>query len=281
MGTYGFLRFCLPLFPEAAAGAVPFIALLSVVGIIYGALVSAMQRDIKKLVAYSSVSHLGFVMLGLFALTSIGMQGSLLQMVNHGLSTGALFLLVGMIYDRAHTRIISDFGGVAKLMPVYAAFFLLVMFSSVGLPGTNGFVGEFLILLGTFRQDLYGLQPYAVIAGCGVILSAIYMLWMYQRVMQGPVKGEVDEAHGVHGTPVVAPSGVVVEPTPDTGATHSLHLIDITPREIAVLVPIAVMILWIGIYPKPFLDRTASSIDQVSSRVASAAPARPALASSR
>jgi len=155
------------------------------------------------------------------------------------------------------------------------------MFSSVGLPGTNGFVGEFLILVGTFRQDVYGLQPYAIIAGAGVSRSAIYMLWMYQRVMQGPVKGGVDEAHGGHGVPVVAPSGTVVESTPDTGATHSLHLTDITPREIVVLVPIAIVILWIGIYPKPFLDRTAASIDQVGTRVSSAAPARTTVASPR
>ena len=285
LGTYGFLRFCLPLFPQAAAGAVPLIALLAVVGIIYGALVSAMQRDMKKLVAYSSVSHLGFVMLGLFALTQEGMQGSLLQMVNHGLSTGALFLLVGMIYDRAHTRIISDFGGVAKLMPVYAAFFLIVMFSSVGLPGTNGFVGEFLILLGTFRQDGFGLQPYAIIATSGVILSAIYMLWMYQRVMQGPVKGEVEEAahgaDGTHGAVAATSGGTLVEANSAGEATHGLHLSDITFREIAILVPIVIVILWIGIYPKPFLDRTATSIAQISQQVTSAAPARPSQAAPR
>ena len=278
MGTYGFLRFCLPLFPNAAAGAVPFIALLATVGIVYGALVAAMQRDMKKLVAYSSVSHLGFVMLGLFALTQEGMQGSLLQMINHGLSTGALFLLVGMIYDRAHTRIISDFGGVAKLMPVFAAFFLIVMFSSVGLPGTNGFVGEFLILLGTFKQSGLGLQPYAIVAGAGVILSAIYMLWMYQRVMQGPVKGEVDDGHGGH---VVAatPAGTAVEATEVDG--HNLHLTDINRREIALLLPLVALILWIGIYPKPFLDRTAASISQVSQQVAKAAPAAVSVASPR
>jgi NADH-quinone oxidoreductase subunit M len=245
MGTYGFLRFCLPLFPETTVAVVPLVALLAVIGIIYGALVATMQRDIKKLVAYSSVSHLGFVMLGLFALTPEAMQGSLLQMVNHGLSTGALFLLVGMLYERAHTRMISDFGGVAKLMPVYAAFFLLVMFSSAGLPGTNGFVGEFLILLGTFESDVLGLQPYAMVAAVGVILSAIYLLWMYQRVMQGPVK-ETDSQG------------------------HRLHLPDITTREVLVLVPLALMILWIGIYPRPFLDRTAASINRTGQQVAAA-----------
>jgi NADH-quinone oxidoreductase subunit M len=246
MGTYGFLRFCLPLFPEVVVAAAPFVAFLAVVGIIYGALVATMQRDMKKLVAYSSVSHLGFVVLGLFALTPEAMQGSVLQMVNHGLSTGALFLLVGMLYDRAHTRLISDFGGVARLMPVFAAFFLLVMFSSVGLPGTNGFIGEFLILLGTFRASGLGLQPYAVVAALGVILGAIYLLWMYQRVMQGPVK--------VPG-----------------GAEHPIHLRDLNAREVAVLVPLAILILWIGLYPAPFLDRTAATVTQTGERVAAAA----------
>jgi NADH-quinone oxidoreductase subunit M len=245
MGTYGFLRFCLPLFPQTVVAVVPLIALLAVIGILYGAMVATMQRDIKKLVAYSSVSHLGFVMLGLFALTPEALQGSLLQMVNHGFSTGALFLLVGMLYERAHTRQISAFGGVAKVMPVFAAFFLLVMFSSAGLPGTNGFVGEFLILVGTFKNDAMGLQPYAMAAGVGVILGAIYLLWMYQRVMQGPVK-ETD------------------------GNGHVLHLKDISAREVLVLVPLAIMILWIGIYPKPFLDRTAASLTRTGEQVAAA-----------
>jgi len=245
MGTYGFLRFCLPLFPEAAVAAAPLFALLAVIGIIYGALVATMQRDMKKLVAYSSVSHLGFVMLGIFALTPEAMQGSLLQMINHGISTGALFLLVGMIYERAHTRFIQDFGGTARLMPVFAAFFLIVMFSSLGLPGTNGFVGEFLILVGTFKQSALGFQPHAIVAASGVILGAIYMLWMYQRAMQGPVR----------------------EPVADG---HTVHLTDLNSREIAVLVPFVLLILWIGIYPKPFLDRTAASVTQVSERVAQA-----------
>ncbi len=249
MGTYGFLRFCLPLFPNTAVAVAPLIALLGVIGILYGALVAAMQRDMKKLVAYSSVSHLGFVMLGLFAFTPESLQGSLIQMINHGLSTGALFLLVGMLYERAHTRLIADFSGVAQLMPVYAAFFLIVMFSSAGLPGTNGFVGEFLILLGTFKADLLRLQPYAIAAGAGVILSAVYLLWMYQRIFQGP-------------------------PRPAGHGEHAVELADIGPREVAILVPIVLMILWIGIYPKPFLDRTAASLDKMSQQVAVAAPAR-------
>jgi NADH-quinone oxidoreductase subunit M len=246
MGTYGFLRFCLPLFPQAAVAAAPLFALLAVIGIVYGALVATMQRDMKKLVAYSSVSHLGFVMLGMFAFTQESMQGSLLQMINHGISTGALFLLVGMIYERAHTRSIQDFGGVARLMPIFAALFSIVMFSSLGLPGTNGFVGEFLILLGTFKQETLGLQPFAIVAGVGVILGAIYMLWMYQRAMQGPVK----------------------EPVADG---HAIHLTDLTSREIFVLVPFVALILLIGIYPKPFLDKTAASISGVSQQLQSVA----------
>jgi NADH-quinone oxidoreductase subunit M len=254
MGTYGFLRFCLPLFPEAVFAARPVFVLLAVIGIIYGALVATMQRDMKKLVAYSSVSHLGFVMLGIFAGTVEGMQGGLLQMINHGISTGALFLLVGMIYDRAHTRFIQDFSGTAKLMPVFAAFFLLVMFSSLGLPGTNGFIGEFLILVGTFKQE--GLQVYAILAAMGVILGAIYLLWMYQRAMQGPSKEPV-----VNG--------------------HAVHLTDLNAREILVLVPFAILILLIGVYPKPFLDKTAASITAMSEQLGKTSGSTTALASGR
>src|SRR5688572_27630541 len=242
MGTYGFLRFCLPLFPETAVAVAPLFALLAVIGIIYGALVATMQKDMKKLVAYSSVSHLGFVMLGLFAFTPEAMQGSLLQMVNHGISTGALFLLVGMIYERAHTRYIQQFGGVARVMPIFAAIFGIVMFSSLGLPGTNGFIGEFLILVGTFKQEALGFQPFAIVAALGVILGAVYMLWMYQRAIFGPVR----------------------EPEVDG---HRVHLTDLTSREILVLVPFVALIFWIGIYPKPFLDRTAASITQVSDQL--------------
>lgn len=226
MGTYGFVRFCLPLFPDASLDATPIVALLAVIGIIYGALMALVQVDIKKLVAYSSVSHLGFVMLGIFAFNSQGLDGAVLQMINHGLSTGALFLLVGMIYDRRHTRLIDDFGGLAKVMPMFAAFFLIVSLSSIGLPGLNGFVGEFLVLLGAFQT----ISTFAIIGALGVILAAVYMLWMYQRVMFGEV---VHEAN--------------------------LHLKDLTLREVAVLVPVVLVILWIGLYPQPFLKRMEAS----------------------
>ena len=226
MGAYGFLRFCLPLFPGASVEDTHIIASLAVVGIVYGALMALVQTDIKKLVAYSSVSHMGFVILGIFAFTSQGLDGAVLQMLNHGLSTGALFLLVGMIYDRRHTRLISNFGGLATVVPIFAAFFLVVALSSIGLPGLNGFVGEFLILLGTFRA----LPAFAVIGMLGVILSAVYMLWMYQRVMFGEVTHE-----------------------------ENRRLVDLNIREIAVLVPLLLAIIWIGIYPQPFLERLETS----------------------
>lgn len=258
MGTYGFARFCLTLFPEAAQAAAPLLVVLAVVGIIYGALVATMQVDVKKLVAYSSVSHLGFVMLGLFAFTTEALQGAVLQMVNHGLSTGGLFLIVGMLYERAHTRVISAFGGVARLMPVFAALFLIVLFSSAGLPGTNGFVGEFLILAGAFQVSW--LVPYVVLGATGVVLGAIYLLWMYQRVMHGPVRdlpGEPDARPLHQSEPAAVPEAARM-------------LFDVTPRELAVLVPIVVLIFWIGIYPKPFLDRSEPTMAAIGARVAPA-----------
>ncbi len=227
MGTYGFLRFALPLFPAAVADWAPAILLLSVIGIVYGSLVAMVQDDIKKLVAYSSVAHLGFVMLGMFALNVKGVNGSVLQMVNHGLSTGALFLLVGMLYERRHTRLIAEFGGVAKPMPVFAFFFGLITMSSIGLPMLNGFVGEFLILLGAFQAHPW----YAFVATSGVVLAAAYMLWMFRRVMFGPVENE-----------------------------ENRRLIDLSLREKAVLVAIAVPIVWIGIQPGPFLRRIEPSV---------------------
>ena len=190
----GSLRFSLPLFPFASFEFTPLISTLAVVGIIYGALVAMVQTDIKKLVAYSSVSHLGFVVLGIFSMTEEGIQGSMIQMINHGLSTGALFLIVGMIYDRRHTREISQFGGLAKQLPVFSTFFMIVTLSSIGLPGLNGFVGEFLILLGSFKSQFLGSHLYTVFAATGVILSAVYMLWMFQRVVFGKLSNPSNQS---------------------------------------------------------------------------------------
>jgi NADH-quinone oxidoreductase subunit M len=234
MGTYGFLRFALPLFPAAVDSFTPAIIGLSLVGIVYGSLVAMVQPDIKKLVAYSSVAHLGFVMLGMFALNSIGLNGSVLQMVNHGLSTGALFMLVGMLYERRHTRLIADFGGVAKPMPVYAAIFGVVTMSSIGLPMLNGFVGEFLILLGTYLSHKLA----AVIATSGVVLAAAYMLWMYRRVMFGPVE-----------------------------KTENQSLIDLGVREKFVMVAMLIPIVWIGVHPETFLRRIEPSVVELLRRV--------------
>ena len=227
MGTYGFLRFALPLFPSAAIDFAPWMIGIAVVGIVYGSLVAMVQEDIKKLVAYSSVAHLGFVMLGMFALNVQGLNGSVLQMVNHGLSTGALFLLVGMLYERRHTRLISDFGGIARPMPVFAFFFGVVTMASIGLPALNGFVGEFLILLGAFLASPW----MAVVATSGVVLAAAYMLWMFRRVMFGPVENE-----------------------------ENRKLIDLDLREKLVLVAIVIPIVWIGLYPEPFLRRIEPSV---------------------
>jgi NADH-quinone oxidoreductase subunit M len=234
MGTYGLVRFCLPLFPQATLDFLPYLAGLGVIGILYGALVSMVQPDLKKLVAYSSVSHLGFVVLGIFSLNEEGLQGSVIQMINHGLSTGGLFLLVGMLYDRRHTRMIADFGGLAKSMPVFAAFFMVVMLSSVGLPGLNGFVGEFLILLGAFKSNFLGSRLFAVFAATGVIVAAVYLLWSYQRVFFGKLEN------------------------PDNRSLRDLNL-----REWTVLVPVIVFIVWIGLYPQTFLRKTALSSKQI------------------
>jgi len=241
MGTYGFLRFNLPLFPEASIRFAPWIALLAVIGILYGAAVSYAQRDVKKLVAFSSVSHLGFVMLGLFALNPQGIQGGILQMVNHGLSTGALFLIVGMIYERRHTREIDAFGGLWKVMPVFAALTLIVTLSSMGLPGLNGFVGEFTILLGAFGSQAVGSGWYAGLAALGVILAAIYMLYMFQKIFLGP-----------------------------TDKPENQMLKDLNAREVITLIPLIVLIFWIGLYPKPFFDLMAPSVDRLVAALQSA-----------
>ncbi len=227
-GAYGFLRFAIPMFPDAFLHYAKPIAMLSVIAIIYGALVAMVQRDIKKLVAYSSVSHMGFVMLGLASVTVVGVQGSMLQMLNHGISTGALFLLVGMLYDRAHTRMIADFGGVATKMPVFTTFFFIVTLSSIGLPLTNGFVGEFLILNGTYISGFPWGRAFAVVATLGVLLGAVYMLWMFKKVFWGPEN-----------------------PDEESGTQH-LQL-DLSVREIAVMVPIVLLIFWMGLHPRSFI----------------------------
>ncbi|HSF33476.1 MAG TPA: NADH-quinone oxidoreductase subunit M [Candidatus Tectomicrobia bacterium] len=227
MGTYGFVRFSLPLFPLASQTFIPLMAFLAIVGIIYGALVAMAQPDLKKLVAYSSVSHLGFVMLGIFTMTPEGVQGAILQMINHGLSTGALFLLVGMVYERRHTRMIADYGGLAKQMPVFATLFAITMFSSIGLPGLNGFIGEFLILVGAFKTS-YVWAGFAVL---GIILGAAYMLWAFQRVMFG----ELDKP-------------------------ENARISDCNGREVAYMVPIIILMIWIGVYPRPYLRSMEASV---------------------
>jgi NADH-quinone oxidoreductase subunit M len=230
LGTYGLLRFNLALFPEASVDAVPIMGTIAVIGIIYGAAVAIVQPDLKKLVAYSSVSHLGFIVLGTFALTSGGLQGAVIQNVNHGLTTGALFLLVGMLYDRRHTKAIADFGGLQKVMPVFAGFFLFMSFASIGLPGLNGFVGEFLVLVGSYAT----LPVLAIIASLGVVLAAIYLLWAYERVFTGEPDKEENKV-----------------------------LVDLSLREIGLLAPIAILVLVIGLFPAVLLDKIGPSTEAV------------------
>ena len=244
MGTYGFLRFCLPLFPQSSLMFAPWMFLLAVIGIIYGAWLSTVQPDIKKLVAYSSVSHLGFVVLGLFTLTPQGIVGGIIQMVNHGLSTGALFLLVGMIYERRHTRLIAEFGGLWSVIPAFSAVLMIVTLSSLGLPGLNGFVGEFLILVGAFQVN----RAVAVFAMTGIIFAAVYLLWMYQRVIFGSVTNEANR-----------------------------RLPDLTPREWVVLLPVLLFIVWIGVYPATFTGMTETSVQSLITQVQSKAAATAAL----
>ena len=234
MGTYGFIRFSLPILPDATVTFVPWVVGLSIIGIVYGALVAMAQRDWKRLIAYSSVSHMGMVMLGMFALTPVGITGSIVQQLNHGISTGALFLIVGIVYERRHTRLISEYGGLSKVMPVFAAIFLIMTMSSIGLPTLNGFIGEVLILQGVFVVS----KVWAAVAASGIVLGAAYMLWLYQRTMFGNVTNPNNE-----------------------------KLSDLNLREVATFVPLLILAVWIGLYPKPFLDRLETSVDRVVARV--------------
>jgi len=234
MGTYGFLRFSLPILPEATRYFVPMVAVLCIIGIVYGALVALAQKDWKRLVAYSSVSHMAMVMLGMFALNPAGITGSIIQQLNHGISTGALFLIVGIVYERRHTREISEYGGLSKVMPVYAAIFLIMTMSSIGLPTLNGFIGEFLILQGAFIYS----KVWAAFAASGVVLGAAYMLYLYQRTMFGKIENPKNE-----------------------------HLLDLNHREFATFAPLLVLAVWMGLYPAPFLNRLKSSVDHIVLRV--------------
>jgi NADH-quinone oxidoreductase subunit M len=234
MGTYGFIRFSLPILPDASRHFVPMVVGLSIVGIVYGALCAMAQQDWKRLVAYSSVSHMAMVMLGMFALNPVGITGSIVQQLNHGISTGALFLIVGIVYERRHTRAISEYGGLSKVMPLYATIFLVMTMSSIGLPALNGFIGELLILQGVFLAS----KMWAAFAASGVVLGAAYMLWLYQRTMFGKVENPKNE-----------------------------HLRDLNLRELATFVPLLILAVWIGLYPAPFLRRLETSVNRVVARV--------------
>ncbi|MCL4114081.1 UNVERIFIED_CONTAM: hypothetical protein GTU68_014994 [Idotea baltica] len=235
MGTYGLVRFCLPLFPSASLEFAPMMCFFAVVGIIYGGMAAMVQTDVKKLVAYSSVSHLGFIVLGIFSFTQEALDGAVIQMVAHGIATGALFLLVGMIYDRRHTRAIKDFQGIARRLPIFTLFFMITVLASVGLPGLNGFVGEFMVLMGSFYSDFVS-NTWAILAASGVIIAAVYLLWMFRRVMFGALDKDENKA-----------------------------LIDLNGREIAVLIPLVFLMFWMGFNSGPYLreiDQSAANILQ-------------------
>jgi NADH-quinone oxidoreductase subunit M len=247
MGTYGFVRFSLPMFPEASRNprVVGVMVGLAIVGIVYGAMVTLVQKDMKKLIAYSSVSHLGFVMLGIFALNMAGVQGGVLQMINHGISTGALFLLVGIVYERRHTRMIAEYGGLARQMPIYATYFLIMALSSMGLPILNGFIGEFTILQGAFAKNFW----WAFFAATGIVLGAAYLLWLYQRIFFGEITNPANA-----------------------------KLADLTLREQLTLAPLVVLALWIGLYPKPIFDVIRRPSEKIVRAVGGAVLEAPALA---
>lgn len=237
MGTYGLVRFCLPFFPNASLEFAPLMSGLAVVGIIYGAMAAMVQTDIKKLVAYSSVSHLGFIVLGIFAFTAEAMSGAIMQMINHGIATGGLFLLVGMIYDRRHTREIKDFQGIARQLPTFTFIFMITVMASVGLPGLNGFVGEFLVLMGSFKSGVIS-QAFPIFAATGVIIAAVYLLWMFRRVMFGALDKE-----------------------------ENRQLTDLKPREVLVMMPLVILMFWMGLYAAPFLKQISFSADKVVEQV--------------
>ncbi len=247
MGTYGFVRFSLPMFPEAVRNGrvIGVMVTLAIIGIVYGAMVTLVQKDMKRLIAYSSVSHLGFVMLGIFALNMAGMQGGILQMINHGISTGGLFLLVGVVYERRHTRMISEYGGLAKPMPIYATYFMIMVLSSMGLPLLNGFIGEFTILQGAFARNFW----WAFAAATGIVLGAAYLLWLYQRVFFGEVTNPANA-----------------------------KLQDLTMREQLVLAPLVILALWIGLYPKPIFDVIRKPAERIVAIVGAPTAEAPAFA---
>jgi NADH-quinone oxidoreductase subunit M len=250
MGTYGFLRFCLPLFPDVIQAQVPYVMALGVIGIIYGAVVAAVQPDVKKLIAYSSVAHMGFILIGIFSLTHTGIMGGSMQQLNHGISTGALFLLVGLIYERRHTRLFKEFGGLKAQMPIYAAIFLIVMLSSVGLPGTNGFIGEFMAMMGAFEAaytNQFGLNIwFAVVAGLGVVLAAVYLLWMFQKMFYGPNHNPENK-----------------------------RLRDLKPWEIAMCGTLILFVFWGGFYPNTFLKPMEASAQAARMMAINPAGSRP------
>ncbi|HYM21406.1 MAG TPA: NADH-quinone oxidoreductase subunit M [Candidatus Kapabacteria bacterium] len=243
MGTYGMIRFNLGLFPQASIENASILCVLAVIGIIYGALVAIAQTDVKKLIAYSSVTHMGFIVLGIFSMTREGLQGAVIQMVNHGLSTGMLFMMFGMMYDRKHTRAISEYGGVAKITPVYATFFAIAMLSSVGLPGLNGFIGEYLTIMGAFLSPVLHSWWYSIFSATGVILAAVYLLWMYQRFMLGPITNESNRS-----------------------------IKDLSMREIVSVVPLVIFMIWIGIKPMTFLKTSESGAYTLSNSLLGVAP---------
>lgn len=271
LGTYGLMRFCLPLFPQASIDYADVMCILAVIGIIYGALVSIVQTDIKKLIAYSSVSHMGFIVLGIFSMTEEGLQGALIQMINHGLSTGMLFMMFGMMYERRHTREIKDYGGLARTVPLFATFFGIAVMSSVGLPGLNGFVGEYLTIMGAFTSPILNNWAYSIFSASGVILAAVYLLWMYQRFVFGPAPGMAAAGHGHdhghdagHSTPPLHGHDDEHDSLKKHHGHGDHHVTDLNGREIFALVPIVIFMVWIGLQPMDFMRTSEKQMKKLS-----------------